>query len=90
MKNNIKTASLNQAVRRANLAQKNGTQKKRVQLEPEEIERIRELRKNGNTLAYIAKFFNRSIRTIEKHTKDIDKYLCMDYINSYKESNIIN
>lgn len=40
------------------------------QLTPEEIKQIQKMRQDGETLEFIAKKFNRSIRTIEKHTKN--------------------
>lgn len=40
------------------------------QLTPEEIKKIQKMRQDGETLEFIAKKFNRSIRTIEKHTKN--------------------
>lgn len=67
----MKIQSINQAVWRANVHAMNGTSPRWRHLEEIEIEQIRELRMRGNTLSYIAKKFNRSIRTIEKRTKDI-------------------
>lgn len=67
----IKYKSIIQACYREKLHKKNGTSPKRKHLDEVEIIRIRELRSAGNTLQYIADIFNRSIRTIEKHTKDI-------------------
>lgn len=67
----VKYKSILQACWREKQRQKLGIERKWTHLDDVEILRIRELRRAGNTLAYIAEFFNRSIRTIEKHTKDI-------------------
>lgn len=67
----IKYKSIIQACWREKQRQKLGIERKWTHLDDVEILRIRELRRAGNTLAYIAQKFNRSIRTIEKHTKDI-------------------
>ena len=71
MKTNIKSTSLSQAVWREKKRRELGIERRRFQLDWAEIEKIRQLRYAGNTLAYIAKKFNRSLRTVEKYTKDI-------------------
>ncbi|PZM85561.1 hypothetical protein DLH72_02105 [Candidatus Gracilibacteria bacterium] len=67
----IKYKSILQVCWREKQRQKLGIERKWTHLDDVEILRIRELRRAGNTLASIAQKFNRSISTIEKHTKDI-------------------
>lgn len=68
----IKTKSHYQAIWRANLYIKNGTKPAWQHLDDVKIERIRDLRRAGNTLLYIKKIANRSLKTICKYTSDID------------------
>ena len=71
MEENRKT--INQKQRRENLYAKTWKKPKFRHLTEVEIQRIREMREDGDTFAYIAQVFNRSIRTIEKHTKNLTK-----------------
>lgn len=67
MKKDIKPKSLNQAVWRANVHLKNGTNPKWQHLVPEQVQEIIRLRQNEWTYKELAERFGVTIEAVRKH-----------------------